>query len=73
MAGSRWQLTLFDTGGVWFRRLACTPSAHRVCFPQGMRKVVCLPMGPRPQIRDGPLQRPHRLGRLRKDITREAA
>jgi len=72
-AVARLQLMLFDKGGVRLLRSACTPYAHRVCFPQGMGKVVFLPMGHRRQIRDGPLRRQQRLGRLRKDTKREAA
>jgi hypothetical protein len=72
-AVARWQLMLFDTGGVPLLRSACTPYAHRVCFPQGMGTVVCLPIGHHRQIRDGPLRRQQRLDRLRKDPKREAA
>ena len=73
MAVARLQLMLFDTGRVRLLRSACTPSAHRVCCPQGMGKVVFLPMGHCRPIRDGPLQRQQRLDRLQKDNKREAA
>jgi hypothetical protein len=72
-AVARLQLMLFDQGGVRLLRSACTPSAHRIGFPQGMGKVVLLPMGYHRQIRDGPLRRQQRLDRLRKDTKREAA
>jgi hypothetical protein len=77
-AVARLQLMLFDQGGVRLLRSACTPYAHRICFPQGMGKVVLLPMGHRRQIRDGPLRRQQRLDRLHldrlhKDTKREAA
>jgi hypothetical protein len=72
-AVARLQLMLFDQGGVRLLRSACTPYAHRICFPQGMGKVVLLPMDHRRQIRDGPLRRQQRLDRLRKDTKREAA